>query len=407
MGKYKELKNDELIKFIKDNTSIFSKNSLFVLQEIGDGNINFVYRVIEKNSNKSVILKQALPYVRIVGASWPLSLDRARIEAETEMTFKAFCPENIPEIYYHNSELAATIFEDLGNLNLMRFELMKMHVLPEFAKQIGKFLARTFLFTSDLVMDAKKKKENLKKFVNPDLCKIVEDLVFTDPFKNAKSNNINPEILEEANLLWNNTKVILESTCLKELYMNKSQSLIHGDLHTGSIFADKNNMYVFDSEFAFYGPPSYDMGCVVGSLLLNFASWDSVEDRAAAEIRQFRVWLLNTIFDVFKEFENEFNNIWSKNVNPEYRDIQGYKNILLGNYLKESMGFAGCECIRRTLGLAQVPDFTTIDNLKLRVKGQKISLLFGKKLLYSWKNITDIKDILNILELKDTLRGEL
>ena len=40
--------------------------------EVGDGNLNLVF--IVKSDIGSVIVKQALPYVRLVGDSWPLPL---------------------------------------------------------------------------------------------------------------------------------------------------------------------------------------------------------------------------------------------------------------------------------------------------------------------------------------------
>jgi len=40
-------------------------------QEIGDGNINFVFVV--SGASGAVIVKQGLPYIRCVGESWPLS----------------------------------------------------------------------------------------------------------------------------------------------------------------------------------------------------------------------------------------------------------------------------------------------------------------------------------------------
>ena len=51
------------------------------ISEIGDGNLNFVYRVSSSaDPSKSVILKQAVPYLRMVGEEWPLSRDRMTFE---------------------------------------------------------------------------------------------------------------------------------------------------------------------------------------------------------------------------------------------------------------------------------------------------------------------------------------
>ena len=41
--------------------------------EVGDGNLNFVYFVSNaRTPAKSVVVKQAPPFLRLVGTSWPL-----------------------------------------------------------------------------------------------------------------------------------------------------------------------------------------------------------------------------------------------------------------------------------------------------------------------------------------------
>ena len=48
------------------------------ITEVGDGNLNLVF--IVKGDRGGVAVKQALPYVRLVGESWPLQLSRAHYE---------------------------------------------------------------------------------------------------------------------------------------------------------------------------------------------------------------------------------------------------------------------------------------------------------------------------------------
>jgi 5-methylthioribose kinase len=48
------------------------------ITEVGDGNLNLVF--IVKGARGGVAVKQALPYVRLVGESWPLPLSRAHYE---------------------------------------------------------------------------------------------------------------------------------------------------------------------------------------------------------------------------------------------------------------------------------------------------------------------------------------
>ena len=48
------------------------------VREVGDGNLNLVF--IVKGPSGGLVVKQALPYVRLVGESWPLPLERAYFE---------------------------------------------------------------------------------------------------------------------------------------------------------------------------------------------------------------------------------------------------------------------------------------------------------------------------------------
>jgi 5-methylthioribose kinase len=397
MGTYTELTGLTAIEYLKNHTNIFSPADEVVSTEIGDGNINWVFRINTTDNSNSVIFKQALPYVRIVGDSWPLTIDRSRIEAETTKTLGQICPDNLPRILHDDKEMAVAVFEDLGYLNLMRTELMQLRRFPKFPDQMGFFLAKTFLHTSHLVMDAGAKKEAVKKFVNPELCKIVEDLVFTDPFFDAQGNNVNPELGAEAKSIWDQPRLFLEASRMKEIYMNKAQSLIHGDLHTGSIFISENEMRVFDAEFAFYGPASYDMGCVLGNLLLNWASWEAYPDRDQQEIKAYRDYLMKSFIKTYDCFKAHFMEIWRSDVKEEFARVKGLAEQYLKDHFKESIGFAGCECIRRTLGLAHTPDTSSVEDDKLRARAQKRALEIGRKLLLSWNDIESIDQVASII----------
>src|SRR4029079_5952034 len=48
------------------------------VEEVGDANLNLIF--IVKGKKNGVVVKQALPYVRLVGESWPLPLSRSYYE---------------------------------------------------------------------------------------------------------------------------------------------------------------------------------------------------------------------------------------------------------------------------------------------------------------------------------------
>ncbi|KAK8966466.1 Methylthioribose kinase 1 [Platanthera guangdongensis] len=62
------------------------------------------------------------------------------------------------------------------------------------------------------------------------------------------------------------------------MFRERSQALIHGDLHTGSIMVTTESTQVIDPEFAFYVPMGFYIGEFVGNLILEFFSQDGHKD---------------------------------------------------------------------------------------------------------------------------------
>ncbi|MCY9669924.1 hypothetical protein M5X11_34300 [Paenibacillus alginolyticus] len=152
--------------------------------------MNLVFQISDKSSGKSIILKQALPYARVVGESWPLTLERARIESHALILQHEIYPGLVPKIYHYDPILALTVMEDLSNYLIMRKGLVARKRYPHFAQHIGTFLARTLFLTSDFALPAQEKKKKAVQFSNPDRCKISEDLIFTTPILIPKPINL-------------------------------------------------------------------------------------------------------------------------------------------------------------------------------------------------------------------------
>ena len=87
------------------------------IQEVGDGNINFVYIIHARATGKKIVVKQALPYVRCIGESWPLPLSRASFEYLALVEEKKYCPEHVPEVYCFD-RVNATIGKLVSPLHL-------------------------------------------------------------------------------------------------------------------------------------------------------------------------------------------------------------------------------------------------------------------------------------------------
>ena len=55
----------------------FDKDAVLTVKEIGDGNLNYVFRVVEEKTGKSIIVKQAGEALRISAAASAIASPRA------------------------------------------------------------------------------------------------------------------------------------------------------------------------------------------------------------------------------------------------------------------------------------------------------------------------------------------
>lgn len=392
MLRYQPLDEQGAITYALKFTDLFSENAQLVCRVIGDGNLNLVFQLSDKVSGKSIIMKQALPYARVIGESWPLTLDRARIESQALINQYTICPGLVPKVYHYDRVLALTIMEDLSDHLIMRKGLAARKRYPHFARHIGTFLARTLFMTSDFALPAQLKKKKVVQFMNPDMCKISEDLIFTYPYFESGENQFNPLLADTVEEIWKNNPLKLEVAKLKEGFLTHTQALIHGDLHTGSIMVTEEDTKVIDPEFSFYGPIGFDIGAVFGNLLLSFASHEG-HTRDEQERMNYQEYLLTMIEQIWTSFEKEFRALWEKYSKERMAVIPGYADHYLFKVLEDTTGYAGCIMIRRIIGLAHVWDLESINDPKLRANGEKLALLTGQKLVMERRKVKEINDL--------------
>lgn len=345
---------------------LFSADADLICHEIGDGNLNMVFRITEPAAKRGIIIKQALPYVRVIGEGWPLTLNRAVIESEALRHFAQHVPQYVPEIYYTDPTYAITVMEDLSHLTIVRTGLASGSTYPLLSTHIGEFLAKTLFATSDFAMGPQDKRELALQFHNPELCKITENFVFTYPLFDHETNDVEPLLRPIAEQIWGDQVLLLEAAKLKQTFITHAEALLHGDLHTGSIFASDKETKVIDPEFAFYGPIGFDIGLFIANTLLS----------ALAREESGRDALLFHITNVWDIFVDTFSTLWQQHNVEEFAPIQGYLEYQLQRIFEDAVGFAGSEIMRRIVGLAHARDIEAIveDNHRLIVKRNAATL---------------------------------
>ncbi len=343
-------------------------------EEIGDGNLNLIFRVFGED-DLSVIVKQALPYLRIVGESWPLTLERARIEADALALQDRLAPGLVPRLFGYDPDRKAIVMEDLRSFEVWRAALNAERTYPRAAADVGRFCGQMFMRTSNLLGDPDDWKALLARSVNPELCAITEDLVFSAPYIDVPSNDVEEHLTEEAAALRRDGELLQAVAALRHQFRTRAEALIHGDLHTGSVMVSPAGTRMIDPEFAFMGPMGFDSGAVLGNLAIAF-----IAHRAQGH-RQFATTTARDARTFWDTLAETISGLWP--------DDEPWRDRFMAGLLTDSAHYAGAKMIRRIVGLAHVSDITGIADADVRRQAQ-VAVLRGGRALVCAPEVADI-----------------
>lgn len=395
MSQYVAFTEQDAIRYVQKNTTLFNIDDSLTCYEFGDGNLNMVFRV-SNQAGQSIILKQALPYARCVGESWPLTLDRARIEAEALLAHSKVSPGHTAKVIAYNPELALMLLEDLGHMQILRTAQNQGQHFPLLGQHMAHYFANTAFYHSDFYLTAQRKKALVAQFINPELCQITEDLFLTDPFVGHERNNYPAELEPEVSKLQSNTSLRLAVAKLKSKFLSCPQTLLHGDVHSGSIFVDQSQTKLIDPEFAFFGPIGFDLGSFIGNLLINYcAQTGRMSDETARQTMQQH--LLETLNITTSGFVQQFTELAAQHCQDISFADATYQQAFLQQVLQDAIGYSGCELIRRTIGLAHTSDIDTISDEKARLAVQQRTLVLGQALILNAQQVTTSAQLAELL----------
>jgi 5-methylthioribose kinase len=84
------------------------------------------------------------------------------------------------------------------------------------------------------------------------------------------------------------------------------------------------------------------------------------------------------------------------------RDLDGqsrqvFREVFLRRVFDDTLGFAGCEMVRRVLGLAKVADIAGIEDLEVRADAETTALQIAERLLLERRTVDSIQQVLSWL----------
>ncbi len=381
-----------------------SDHSQWTVHEVGDGNLNLVFIVADTKG--SVIVKQALPYVRLVGDSWPLPLYRAFFEncALTRQALRTFgC---VPEVFHFDDVQAMIIMEHLTPHVILRNKLIKGERVAGLGSFVGEFCAQTAFRGSELSMKSGDKKADVGVFSgNVEIPAISESLVFTDPYFVAAMNSHNSLLDPVVTSLRSNIE--LKSRVQKMLmkFASNTETMLHGDLHSGSIMSTDNESKVIDPEFAQYGPMGFDLGMVTANFLMAYFSQPA---HRGDDLDDYQQWILSVIGESLQTFRTEFRRLWNTERTgmlfpASLFEDQGHDSSiaceqLLVDINTDAMAFCGIEMHRRCLSLAHNADFEDIEDPSIRAPLEARNLEMGAQLILEANSVSNESLLISMAE---------
>ncbi len=371
-------------------------------REVGDGNLNLVF--IVEGTGGSLVVKQALPHLRLVGPDWPLPLRRSFFEYHALRREDVRDPGSVPEVVHFDELQALIAMEFLDGHVILRRSLIEGNRHGGLGRRLGQFCARTLFRGSDLAMLAADRKADLALFAgNVELCDITEALVFTEPYFDAPRNRHTPGLDRLAAELRADAALKVEAQRLKTAFASRAEALLHGDLHTGSVMVSGDRARVIDPEFATYGPMGFDVGMLMANFLMSHCAHS-----AHGHGPDYGDWILEVVREIWTTFEIEFTRLWRtertgmlfpkalfEDQGQAWASEQA-RAAWLGQVWRDALGFAGLECHRRILGLAHNADFERIAAEPLRAACEARALVLGRALVMGQGDIVGVDAVLDL-----------
>lgn len=294
------------------------------------------------------MVKQGLPHVRIA-ADWRIPAERTCREAEFYRNWGASAEGAVPAVIDLDASRCILVMEYLADCAPWRDELLAGRWHAEAAPVLGRRLARTGFGSSVLGLPPADREARMAQAANPDLERLMEDVLFLQPWAEHPRNAVPADIAGPVRRLRDDGAFQARVAALHAAFRFRREVLAHGDLHTGSIMVGAGGARIFDGEFARYAPAAFDLGELWGSLLLAAVGAAARDRDPAAVVALIRM--------VWEAYTDEMHALWTDRVIPAH---PAFLDHWLADTLRLAVGFAGIETGRRLIGLGKVEDIETV-----------------------------------------------
>ena len=311
---------DEQLALTAGNLPDYLKKKGFLAQDepvsvakVGDGNINWVRRV--RTGSESWVVKQARPALERF-PEYRASTERIVFEARFYETVAPFDDARVcPRVVRFDPEQRVLVLEDLGDVERLDAALARGADVVAAATRLARFLGAVHRGTADGAL--------AEHFANDEMRRLHGDHIFHLPYRD-NDFPLSTRVAARAAELRADTALVATIDAAYARYLESRGCLLHGDVQPANVLLPPSGAKLLDAEIAHVGDPAFDLGQLLGHLLLPAAARREPEAAGPALQATWRAYA----------------EAWA-----------GAPPFPLG----EAARYGGIELLRRTIGAARVP----------------------------------------------------
>jgi len=259
---------EEQVRLTAGNLADYLKRQGFLpedapvsVEEVGDGNINWVRRV--RTGSGSWVVKQARRALERF-PEYQASTERIVFEARFYETVAGFDPEEVcPRVVRFDPGQRVLVLEDLGDVERLDQALARGADVARAATRLARFLGRIHRGTADGAL--------ADRFENREMQRLHGDHIFHLPYRD-NDFPLSPRIAERAAELRADSGLVATLDAAYARYLEPRGSLLHGDVQPANVLLCAAGPKLIDAEIAHVGDPAFDIGQLLGHLLLPAAA---------------------------------------------------------------------------------------------------------------------------------------
>ncbi len=360
-----------------------------------EGFVNQVARVSD-SSGRSAIVKQVLPQMRRlpdVTGELVLPTNRCELEVSAFSIFNTLTPGSTPQIYGLDLETSSIVMQDLAEMNLARFEFARLHEFGDLGLHLGRFLGRNAFYTSNYFLTDNEKIALSQRWTKPSFHDVYVRIFFDWVFGLSSLGDDSELTAGTVEAFTSDPFIRSEAIKLRHKYVNTSESLLHSDFHTSNIFVKPGVFTVIDGEATFWGPSGYDLGTLIGNLMISCMSLQvrpevSLDDKIAYEN-----YLIDTVEKLVNSFTDEFRDGWNRSARPQFKGNLEYLDFRLTEIFREALGYACLIAPGMAAGFGMSFEYRQIEDPRVRALAQRLTFFTSRQLMELRHEFTTIDEV--------------